>query len=314
MSSSSSSTSPPTSNPVESTPSLDIKSSSLRFPPELEREIFETAALRYPETIPSLLRVARHVLLWIEPLLYNVIDISIFESLSGSGREMLGRLEAKGADYFSAAVRHVNIFVFEWAIMGARSKNVWSKAELERVFRTCTRLQELIIIGELAQWNLLSMLADSRPTRLVLIVDIQHPSLTFTQPLFQKLTHLAVGDFHRITDSMQADWKHWPAIFRLSTLTHLALAHAAPPAPSLVREILANAPQLKLLAIFAKDLLAATTFSEQLVIQDERLVILGHDNFDSDPGSGLRGFFRIASELWIQADEFVDRKRREEIQ
>ncbi|KAJ7472953.1 hypothetical protein B0H11DRAFT_2236827 [Mycena galericulata] len=334
MSSSSSSTSPPTSNLVLPTPSLDMSGSSFRFPPELEREIFETAALLYPEIIPTLLRVARHVLLWkvetqdirskfdirsklntytfhrIEPLLYNVIDISIFESLSGSGREMLRRLEAKGADYFSTAVRHLTIFVFEWGIMGTRSKNVWSKEELERVFCTCTRVQELIILGELAQWNLLSMLADSRPTRLVLVIDVQHPSLNFTQPLFQKLTHLAVGD---ITSSIQADWKHWLAIFRLPALTHLALAQAALPTASLVREILADAPQLKILAIFAKDLPAATIFSEQLAVQDERLVILGHDHF-SDPNSGLKRFFRIASELWIQADEFVDRKRRGEIQ
>ncbi|KAJ7512237.1 hypothetical protein B0H11DRAFT_1898738 [Mycena galericulata] len=246
----------------------------------------------------------------IEPLLYNVIDISIFESLSGSGREMLRRLDAQGADYFSAAVRHMTIFVFEWGIMGARSKNVWSKEELERVFRTCTRVQELIILGELAQWNLLSMLADSRPTRLVLVIDVQHPSLNFTQPLFQKLTHLAVGD---ITSSIQADWKRWLAIFRLPALTHLALAQAALPTASLVREILADAPQLKILAIFAKDLPAATIFSEQLAVQDERIVILGHDHF-SDPNSGLKRFFRIASELWIQADEFVDRKRRGEIQ
>lgn len=34
------------------------------FPVELEREIFETAALLYPATIPSLLRVARRVLVW----------------------------------------------------------------------------------------------------------------------------------------------------------------------------------------------------------------------------------------------------------
>ncbi|KAJ7794387.1 hypothetical protein B0H14DRAFT_2923276 [Mycena olivaceomarginata] len=37
------------------------------FPPELERELFETAAVVHPATIPALLRVAKRVLLWIEP-------------------------------------------------------------------------------------------------------------------------------------------------------------------------------------------------------------------------------------------------------
>jgi hypothetical protein len=34
------------------------------LPPELERELFETAAMMYPEEIPTLLRVARRILTW----------------------------------------------------------------------------------------------------------------------------------------------------------------------------------------------------------------------------------------------------------
>ena len=34
------------------------------FPVELEREIFETVALIHKDTIPTLLRVARRVLIW----------------------------------------------------------------------------------------------------------------------------------------------------------------------------------------------------------------------------------------------------------
>ncbi|KAK7062466.1 hypothetical protein R3P38DRAFT_3167467 [Favolaschia claudopus] len=45
------------------------------FPVELEREIFEHTALMFPHSIPSLLRVARHVYIWIEPLLYRVIRV-----------------------------------------------------------------------------------------------------------------------------------------------------------------------------------------------------------------------------------------------
>jgi hypothetical protein len=34
------------------------------FPPDLKREVFETTALMYPGEIPTLLRVARRVLIW----------------------------------------------------------------------------------------------------------------------------------------------------------------------------------------------------------------------------------------------------------
>jgi hypothetical protein len=34
------------------------------FPPEIEREIFEAMAFMHPGEIPTLLRVARRVLIW----------------------------------------------------------------------------------------------------------------------------------------------------------------------------------------------------------------------------------------------------------
>lgn len=43
---------------------MNSLASSLMFPLELEREIFMTAAIIHEETIPTLLRVAHHVLVW----------------------------------------------------------------------------------------------------------------------------------------------------------------------------------------------------------------------------------------------------------
>ncbi|KAJ7131406.1 hypothetical protein C8R44DRAFT_774790 [Mycena epipterygia] len=43
------------------------------FPPELEREIFESAAQLYPNTIPNLLLVARRVNEWIERIKCNTV-------------------------------------------------------------------------------------------------------------------------------------------------------------------------------------------------------------------------------------------------
>ncbi|KAJ6472876.1 hypothetical protein C8R47DRAFT_1145659 [Mycena vitilis] len=45
------------------------------FPLDLERDIFEFTALKYPSTIPHLLRVCRRVLAWVEPILYRVLRL-----------------------------------------------------------------------------------------------------------------------------------------------------------------------------------------------------------------------------------------------
>ncbi|KAJ6571218.1 hypothetical protein B0H19DRAFT_658249 [Mycena capillaripes] len=46
-----------------------------RFPPELEREIFEIAAPSLPMAIPTLMLIASRVRDWVEPLLYRVIIV-----------------------------------------------------------------------------------------------------------------------------------------------------------------------------------------------------------------------------------------------
>ncbi|KAJ6550049.1 hypothetical protein B0H19DRAFT_1160293 [Mycena capillaripes] len=46
------------------------------LPPELERLIFEIAALESPKSMPALILVARRVQIWIEPLLYGVLALT----------------------------------------------------------------------------------------------------------------------------------------------------------------------------------------------------------------------------------------------
>ncbi|KAJ7478691.1 hypothetical protein B0H11DRAFT_1281445 [Mycena galericulata] len=47
-----------------------------KLPPELERYIFELGALADRRGIPSLLRVAHRVHVWLEPLLYNALVLN----------------------------------------------------------------------------------------------------------------------------------------------------------------------------------------------------------------------------------------------
>ncbi|KAJ7618285.1 hypothetical protein DFH06DRAFT_1012088 [Mycena polygramma] len=74
------------------------------FPLDLKREIFETMALLHPSQIPTLLRVARRVLCWIEPLLYRTLRIT--ESNPGMARAHLKAMKSKPPVFFRA-VRHI---------------------------------------------------------------------------------------------------------------------------------------------------------------------------------------------------------------
>ncbi|KAJ7664499.1 hypothetical protein DFH06DRAFT_1324050 [Mycena polygramma] len=74
------------------------------FPPELEREAFETTALLYPGEIPTLLRVARCVLGWIEPLLYRVIHLASNDE--PTARALLHAMSTKPPSFFRT-VRHL---------------------------------------------------------------------------------------------------------------------------------------------------------------------------------------------------------------
>ncbi|KAJ7107399.1 hypothetical protein C8R44DRAFT_857977 [Mycena epipterygia] len=264
------------------TPSVKAVASSCEFPPELEREIFETTALLYPAMIPELLCVAQRVLLW--------------KSIGGSGAVMLPRISTKGADFFANAVRHMIIWTFEWNIMGARSENIWSNKDPETVFRVCTRVEHLLLFSDLKRLPLLQMLVttDMRPTRLFLMVDLQHPQLDFAQTFFRNRAHVR---------------QLAPLAHHLSApRPHLALGHTA--TPHLVQEILTGALHLKILILSSEDEHTAAIFTEQLVLHDPRVILVGPGLLE---GFKLHAGTHSLDDLWAKADEFVARKQSGEI-
>ncbi|KAJ7107318.1 hypothetical protein C8R44DRAFT_885348 [Mycena epipterygia] len=297
--------------PTDNPPSAEVGVSRWEFPPELEREIFETTALMYPKTIPKLLRIARRVLL-IEPLVYNAIGIDVFKSIGGSGAEMLPRIATKGPDFFTNAVRQMIIFSYETRIMGSRAQNVWSNNDLETIFRVCTRVEHLLLLSDLERPPLLQMLGntDIRLTRLYMMVNLIHPELDFAQPVFRNVSHLALAELFRpeLGDPMHDDWRHWPTIFRLPALTHLALGHSA--SPSLIQTIFTGALHLEVLLISCADAHAAALFSAELVLHDVRLVLGGLGHIEA---MRLQTGTHSLDEVWTRSDRFVAQKRRGEI-
>nr|GAT48987.1 predicted protein [Mycena chlorophos] len=75
-----------------------------RLPPELEREIFETAAILHPRTVPALIATAHRVQEWTEPMLYRVVR---FKLGSPQTEALLQAIRTKPPHFIERSVRHI---------------------------------------------------------------------------------------------------------------------------------------------------------------------------------------------------------------
>ncbi|KAJ6564466.1 hypothetical protein B0H19DRAFT_1258906 [Mycena capillaripes] len=169
------------------------------FPPELEREIFETAADLHPETIPNLLLVAARVLGWIEPLKYRTF---IFAGSPSSCRRL--QVLKRAILLKSAQFIHDNV----WHLFAGPD---FVEASLDDVLPCCTGLTSLVLFR--THITMLSRL-HARPRRLAMPLE----SFDFTLPMFAALTHLNAFELMDIT-SWTSNWK---SLGLLPMLTHLA--------------------------------------------------------------------------------------------
>ncbi|KAJ7840186.1 hypothetical protein B0H14DRAFT_3458272 [Mycena olivaceomarginata] len=87
--------------------------SDARLPPELERVIFETAALANVPSIPTLMLVASRVKCWVEPLLYRVVgfpDAYVWENCGFpifTLDILLEVIATKPPEFLENAIKHV---------------------------------------------------------------------------------------------------------------------------------------------------------------------------------------------------------------
>ncbi|KAJ7807456.1 hypothetical protein B0H13DRAFT_2153713 [Mycena leptocephala] len=182
------------------------------LPPDLERELFETAAMMYPQEIPTLLRVARRVLSWIEPLLY--------------------RVSTRSPEFFHKAVRHLGLKYI-------------SREEARRILRLCKGIVDLALEQSLVDPDLIPILAEMRVQWLAvsltsLFGEAHVPDLKHS--LFASITHLDVFD-----NDAETVGKVCAQIPTLPALTHLSV-HFGTPRPVLMR-VLKQSPRLELLLI-----------------------------------------------------------------
>ncbi|KAJ6526802.1 hypothetical protein B0H19DRAFT_1243492 [Mycena capillaripes] len=177
----------------------------VNLPIELEREIFEFTAWHYPETIMTLILVARRVCIWIEPQLYHVV------LSSGSAQQLLDMMQSKPSDFLKEHVHHLAL------------SSVIPRSDVTRILSTCTNVRDLAVwTGDTYP----ELLSDMRN-----LTNLQHLSVNlfelfgghkqFQFPRLEELpfTHLTHLD---VFSAMPKEL--WPFFGMLTSLTHLSFS------------------------------------------------------------------------------------------
>ncbi|KAF8169171.1 hypothetical protein K438DRAFT_240411 [Mycena galopus ATCC 62051] len=266
------------------------------LPPELEREIFKIAALSHFGTIPSLLRVARRVLEWIEPLLYRVLIIDDCPS-SAAGR----RVFQLKPNVLANGVQHV-------LLLGRRP---WSMEDIYALLRLCgSRLRSLAGNSDPELLPTLSHLSQLR--RWVGNLGSlfgSHFAIDLSISPFRTLTHMDIWDNISADDAVIC-----PGLAALPCLTHLGLNHRRHNHISshgvVVPRILAQCLHLQVLVSMQHSSAVPLLALDDPPTTDVRFVVSFVHDYWKDWQVGARG----GTDFWVAVADFVARKRRGEIE
>ncbi|KAJ7159246.1 hypothetical protein C8R43DRAFT_994251 [Mycena crocata] len=183
-----------------------------RLPPELECIIFEVCALKYPTSIPSLIRVAWRVKHWVEPSLYRTICLTDAYTRNPGPRcspEVLSSaMERLPPSFFRNNVR--NMYV-QYSI---------DPAQAHTIFETCSEVTNLALRTRLSLHDV-PVLLNLPIRRLTACIGwlFHKLPLDFTMPFLRSITHLTLDD--TTSSYPRVEWQK--IVVDIPHLTHLAL-------------------------------------------------------------------------------------------
>ncbi|KAJ7607223.1 hypothetical protein FB45DRAFT_141661 [Roridomyces roridus] len=269
------------------------------LPPELERDIFECAALSHKASIPAFLRVARRIYAWIHPLLYRTLMV---KTNSEPWTRFLKTIQSMGPDnseFLQSSLQ--NLFVHN---------SPWLSTELHFVLSSCNSLTNFVIMS--TNPSILPLLETKRLKRITVslaqLFDNGSILQNLPHPAFMHATHLDLIDF------LHKD-KSFDALTLLPALTHLCLnsfVHRRQ-----LQIVFAGCKGLRVLVNMHTEIEPEWGLADicgRLAIEDEpRFVLMAkdhsHNNFARDWEAGRRG----EKDFWILAEEFVEKKRKGQI-
>ncbi|TFK61899.1 hypothetical protein BDN72DRAFT_882943 [Pluteus cervinus] len=231
---------------------LDVQSTLVpRLPPELERIIFEICASSQMKSAVVLVRVAKRVHVWIQPVLYRVVI------------KAEAKLPPKYHTTSSLSVISYGPFV-RHLLLGYSVSNT----ETIKFLSSCNHLRNLALwtpnIGPHCLDWLDEMPLERLSTNLSRLFTDLTPT-TFLRPFFSQITHL------EITNTCSG-WEKWCGLSILPSLTHLALDFFFD--PEVVEGCLIHCQKLKLLVlVYDSDTIMSSNLIGVLsVVRDPRVV------------------------------------------
>ncbi|KAJ7257029.1 hypothetical protein C8J57DRAFT_1649182 [Mycena rebaudengoi] len=254
------------------------------FPADLERKIFELAANRHPETMPSLMLVAHRVLQWIEPLLYRILifDLTFRPTIATSPVRLLKP---------TRWAKHVQVVLVLFPVDTLQSIlplcTGICKLALYYVHPPMLPVVEMLLLRELP-------------------VDFEDlfgtptlPTIDPTLPMFRELTHLRVQNV-----SEECSFTEFPA------LTHLCF-NAQVGGGALVASTLEHCSKLRILVGVFWGQRSIELWDQST--EDLRLVLMctaRKEEIIADRQAAVQG----ESGMWARAERYITKRRRGEIQ
>ncbi|KAJ7158156.1 hypothetical protein C8R46DRAFT_410651 [Mycena filopes] len=187
-----------------------------RLPPDLERLIFEDAALSHLISMPTLMLVAWRVRSWVEPLLYRLLCVTTHNGRRGFPIIPVEVL-LQALDSRSPLMASVECVFFH------RIPSRYSpSATLNALLAACPRITNLSsLVGFGASLKAVESLQNLR--RLAINVrELFYPgSVDFAHPLFRNITHLELFDVLG-EEGAQAASSEYGAMVNIPNLSHIA--------------------------------------------------------------------------------------------
>ncbi|KAJ7737315.1 hypothetical protein B0H16DRAFT_1891665 [Mycena metata] len=278
------------------------------LPPELERKIFEIAASAGNTTIPPLLRVAKRVKIWLEPLLYRRVLIrsrplsnELFLSngdIMISTAALAAAMERLPPGFLHTHTRHL------YLDPSAYHDSVQDRS---RMFAALTGVTDLMLLNLVNFDEAPLLLAEiSRlPLRhlhahLEILFQPAPPGvgvIDFSHPLFRNITHLSARD------DFQPDWA--TGLSLLPCLTHLSFFdHGFDPDPLLV-DLFQICGLLRVLVLLDHYGEYPTRVQFRMMSQQEPRVVFVKTFQILAWHSGIRGL----GSCWEQAETVIKERR-----
>ncbi|KAF7378323.1 hypothetical protein MSAN_00258300 [Mycena sanguinolenta] len=265
------------------------------FPVEIEREIFEIAAIHHPECIPTFLQVCRRVHTWLEPILYRVLVIRT----AWEHQHVPPAIRSKTLAFLQNSVQHVLLNLFWSNEMPSQEMDTY-----KTLFENCPGIKDVSLHMNPGP-GLIFSLNKLRPQKLALPVppiSCTWGLASFTHPFFSSVTHLRLTQLCAYRSF--EDENDLSRVTSLPALTHLALS------PSIAKDILsrvvaAECPRLVIIVVVAFIREFAVSFVDKLTTIDPRVLVMAMESHESD---WRRGAWR-GDDCWVRAAAFLEKRR-----